>query len=260
MRDILLSAWVWTSTALLLIAWVPIIAVVRLTDRDPALYRSGYTLRLLGRSMTYLNPFWDVKVEGTPPDNPRNPYVVVGNHLSQGDPPVVSRLPWEMKWVAKKELFDLPVAGWLLRLSGDICVDRNDPASRSRVIDKARHYIDHKCSVMFFPEGTRSRDGRVHQFANGAFRLALDAGVPVLPIVIDGTQEALPKHSLRFRTNPETMRVKVLPPVDPHAEGLTEVDTLRAHVRQQIVAQLAEWRGTSPDAVDALTSRSAPSS
>jgi 1-acyl-sn-glycerol-3-phosphate acyltransferase len=254
MRDYLLSAWVWTSTALLLCAWLPVMAVVRLTDRDPALYRSGYALRILGRLMTYLNPFWTVETEGQIPANPRNPYIVVSNHLSQADPPVVSRLPWEMKWVAKKALFDLPVAGWLLRMSGDICVDRRDAESRSAVLDKARHYLDHRCSVMLCPEGTRSRDGRVHSFANGAFRLALDAGVPVVPIAIDGTQDALPKHSLVFRTSPQTMRVKVLPPVDPVAEGLTDVNAFRAHVRRQIVEQIAAWRGVDPVQVDAEAS------
>jgi 1-acyl-sn-glycerol-3-phosphate acyltransferase len=254
MRDYLLSAWVWTSTALLRCAWLPVMAAVRLTDRDPALYRSGYALRILGRLMTYLNPFWTVETEGQIPDNPRNPYIVVSNHLSQAAPPVVSRLPWEMKWVGKKSLFELPVAGWLLRMSGDICVDRRDAESRSAVLDKARHYLDHRCSVMLCSEGTRSRDGRVHSFANGAFRLALDAGVPVVPIAIDGTQDALPKHSLVFRTSPQTMRVKVLSPVDPVAEGLTDIDAFRAHVRRQIVEQIAAWRGVDPVQVDAEAS------
>jgi 1-acyl-sn-glycerol-3-phosphate acyltransferase len=94
----------------------------------------------------------------------------------------------------------------------------------------------------------------VHSFANGAFRLALDAGVPVVPIAIDGTQDALPKHSLVFRTSPQTMRVKVLSPVDPVAEGLTDIDAFRAHVRRQIVEQIAAWRGVDPVQVDAEAS------
>ena len=131
MRTVLLSLWVWFAIGVLLVLWVPLMAVVRLTDRDPALYRSGLFLRRLGRAMTYVNPFWDIEIEGPFPENPRNPYVVVSNHFSQADPPIIARVPWEMKWVAKKALFDMPVAGWLLNMSGDICVDRSSRRSLS---------------------------------------------------------------------------------------------------------------------------------
>ena len=252
MRSVLVSLWVWLAIAVLMVLWVPLMAVVRLFDRDPAHYRSGYTLRLLGRAFTYVNPFWQITVDGDFPENPRNPYVAVSNHLSQGDPPIIARVPWEMKWVAKIELFRTPIAGQLLRLSGDISVDRRDRDSRANVLVKARDYLDKKCSVMFFPEGTRSRDGRVHRFADGAFRLAIKAGVPVLPIVIDGTQEALPKHSLWFDPNPEPIRVRVLPPVDSSGYEIGEARDLQRVVRDRIIEQLAEWRGVEPEAVDAL--------
>lgn len=253
MRSVLVSLWVWLAIAVLMVLWVPLMAIVRLFDRDPAHYRSGYTLRLLGRAFTHVNPFWDITVDGDFPENPRNPYVAVSNHLSQGDPPIIARVPWEMKWVAKIELFRTPIAGQLLRLSGDIAVDRRDRDSRANVLVKAREYLDKKCSVMFFPEGTRSRDGRVHRFADGAFRLAIKAGVPVLPIAIDGTQEALPKHSLWFEPNPEPIRVRVLPPVDSSGYEPGEARELQRVVRERIVEQLAEWRGVPPEEVDALT-------
>jgi 1-acyl-sn-glycerol-3-phosphate acyltransferase len=252
MRSILVSLWVWTAILVLMIAWVPLMAVVRLFDRDPALYRSGYMLRRLGRAITYVNPFWDITVDGDFPEDPRNPYVCVSNHLSQGDPPIVARVPWEMKWVAKIELFRTPITGQLLRLSGDIPVDRHDKDSRAKVLGRARHYLDHRCSVMFFPEGTRSRDGRVHRFADGAFRLAIKAGVPVLPIAIDGTRGALPKHSIWFQPNPETIRVRVLPAVDTSDYEPGDGRDLQREVRRRIIAQVAEWRGVDPESLDAL--------
>jgi 1-acyl-sn-glycerol-3-phosphate acyltransferase len=171
--------------------------------------------------------------------------VVVGNHFSQADPPIIARVPWEMKWVAKKELFDLPFAGWLLRLSGDISVDRRSKKSRAAVLTTARDYLAKKCSVMFFPEGTRSRDGQVQRFSDGAFRLAIEEGVPVLPLAIDGTHEALPKHSIWFDPTPEPIRVKVLDPVDPRAYSVDEARALQRHVRARIIRQVAEWRGAS---------------
>ena len=252
MRSVLVSLWVWLAIGTLLLLWVPLMAIVRLFDRDPAHYRSGYMLRLLGRAMTYINPFWDIEVDGDFPENPRNPYVVVSNHLSQGDPPIVARVPWEMKWVAKVELFRMPVTGWLLRMSGDIPVDRRDRDSRATVLQRAADYLHKKCSVMFFPEGTRSRDGRVHRFADGAFRLAIKEGVPVIPIAIEGTQEALPKHSIWFRPNPDKIRVRVLPPVDTASYDRTEARDLQREVRQRIIEQIAKWRGVPYDQVDGL--------
>ena len=250
MRSVLVSLWVWLAIGTLIVLWVPIMAVARLLDRDPAHYYAGYTLRIMGRLFTYVNPYWDIELEGPFPEDPRNPYVVVGNHFSQADPPIIARVPWEMKWVAKKELFDLPFAGWLLRMSGDISVDRRSKKSRAQVLTTASEYLAERCSVMFFPEGTRSRDGRVHRFSDGAFRLAIEKGVPVLPLAIDGTHEALPKHSIWFDPNPETIRVKVLDPVDtdPYAEG--EARALQRHVRAKIIQQVATWRGTALDTVD----------
>ena len=252
MRTVLLSLWVWFAIGVLLLLWLPIMAVARLLDRGPALYYAGLTLRWLGRSMTYVNPFWDIEMEGPYPENPRNPYVVVSNHFSQADPPIIARVPWEMKWVAKKALFDLPVAGWLLRMSGDISVDRSDKHSRARVLERAAHYLQRACSVMFFPEGTRSRDGRVRRFSDGSFRLAIKEGVPVLPIAIDGTHEALPKHSIWFNPDVETIRVKVLDPVDTAPYDLDQTRKLQRRVRARIVEQIADWRGQPLAEVDAL--------
>jgi 1-acyl-sn-glycerol-3-phosphate acyltransferase len=117
----------------------------------------------------------------------------------------------------------------------------------------ARHYLQQRCSVMFFPEGTRTRDRRVLPFTDGAFRLAIKEQVPILPLVLDGTQDALPKHSWQFG-QAEAIRLKVLSPID--TSGLQAGDTvaLRNQVRTAIITQIATWRGVSPEAVDATAS------
>jgi len=260
MRSVLISLWVWFAIIALIVLWVPVMVVARLFDRDPARYNAGYVLRILGRSMTYVNPFWDVDLEGPFPENPRNPYVVVSNHFSQADPPIIARVPWEMKWVAKQELFGLPFAGWLLRMSGDIAVDRSSKQSRARVLVRAAKYLEQKCSVMFFPEGTRSRDGRVHRFSDGAFRLAIEEGVPVLPIAIDGTHDALPKHSIWFNPDAERIRVKVLEPVDTVGYETEDARSLQRTVRAHIIDQIAEWRGVDPADIDGLSDTRASAS
>jgi 1-acyl-sn-glycerol-3-phosphate acyltransferase len=252
MRSVLVSLWVWFAIGALIVLWVPVMLVARLVDRDPARYTAGYTLRVMGRLFTYVNPFWDIELTGPVPENPRNPYVVVSNHFSQADPPIIARVPWEMKWVAKKELFDLPFAGWLLKLSGDIPVDRSSKQSRARVLVRAAKYLANRCSVMFFPEGTRSRDGRVHRFSDGAFRLAIKEGVPVLPLAIDGTHDALPKHSIWFNPDAEKIRVRILEPIDTSAYEPEEARAVQRRVRARIIEQIAAWRGVPPAEVDGL--------
>jgi 1-acyl-sn-glycerol-3-phosphate acyltransferase len=255
MRETLLSIWAWAMTGLLVVAWFPLMAVVWLVDPDPVRYHTGRLFRRLGAVLTYINPFWDIEVLGEAPDTMRAPYVVVSNHLSHADVPIISRLPWEMKWVAKRELFDIPVAGWMMQMARDIPVDRGDKRSRAQVLVRARHVLESDCPVMFFPEGTRSRDGRIHRFAEGPFRLAIREGARVLPLAIDGTREALPKHSWKFKDPGTPMRLKVLPPIDTTDLGADDARALAEEVRQQIVAEVASWRGASTEAVDARADR-----
>lgn len=254
MLSALQSIWTWTAITVLIVVWLPLLAVIRLFDRDPAHYRTGRWFRRLGMAMTKVNPAWHIEISGEHIENPRHPYIVVSNHQSNADIPIISCLPWEMKWVAKAQLFKVPAVGWMLRLAGDIPVDRGDKISRARVLVHAKQVLEDHCSVMFFPEGTRSRDARIHRFSDGAFRLAIKAQVPILPLAIDGTQDALPKHSWQFG-RAEAVKLKVLPPVP--TLGLTADDTtmLRERIRQQIIEQLAAWRSVHPDTVDALTSR-----
>lgn len=244
------SLWTWLGATVIVLVALPTMTVVRLFDRDPAHYRTGRLFRWLGALAGRLNPGWHVEITGDLPADPRRPYVVVGNHQSLGDIPIISRLPWEMKWVVKAELFQVPVFGWLMRLAGDIPVARGDKSSRAKVLVHARDYLRKDCSVMIFPEGTRSRDGRVLRFTEGAFRLAIKEQVPVLPLAIDGTQDILPKSSWRLR-DAEHIRLHVFPPVE--TAGLTAGDTgaLRERVRQTIVDQVAAWRGLPPEELDA---------
>jgi 1-acyl-sn-glycerol-3-phosphate acyltransferase len=104
---------------------------------------------------------------------------------------------------------------------------------------------------MFFPEGTRSPDGRVWKFNEGAFHLAIKAGVPVLPVVIEGSRDCLPKRSWKFGP-PLEILLRVLPPVE--TDGLTSADVagLRDQVRGMIVDQIASWRNQDAASVDAL--------
>ncbi|MFV1980558.1 MAG: lysophospholipid acyltransferase family protein, partial [Rhodothermia bacterium] len=225
--------------------WYPALLIRSLFDSDPVRYATGRMFRNLGLVITKVNPLWKIEVIGADKvKNPRNPYVVVSNHQSMADVVVLNHLPWEMKWLAKKELFSTPFLGWELKLAGDIPVDRKNPRDAVRSIRKALAYLSQKCSVMVFAEGSRSPDGNVRDFLDGAFRLAIDAGVPVLPVVVDGTFDCLPKKSWKFGKATE-IRIEVLDPIDTSEMARGDIGALRELVRGAIISRLSEMRGES---------------
>lgn len=223
---------------------------MRALDRHPARLRTGRWFRRLGIAVTKLNPLWRLRVDGIPAGRLKGPCVVVSNHQSLADIPLISHLPWEMKWVAKRSLFRLPLIGWMMRMAGDIPLDRADARSGARSLLRAARYLRAGCPVMFFPEGTRSADGGVGRFHDGAFRLALREQVNVIPVAVDGSHACLPKHSWRFGAA-RTIRVRVLPPIEVARFRPDQTAALRDAARSAIIRQIAHWRRTSESAVDA---------
>jgi 1-acyl-sn-glycerol-3-phosphate acyltransferase len=253
MLSSLKSAYIWFAIVALILLWLPLLALIRVFDSDPVHYRTGRWFRRLGVAMTKVNPAWKLTVTGQLPGNPRNPYIVVSNHQSMADIPLISHLPWEMKWIGKTELFRLPVVGWMMRLAGDIPLERGNVRSGAKALLRAGWYLQRKCSVMFFPEGTRSSDVRVGPFNDGAFQLAIKYHIPILPVVVDGSHDCLPKKSWRFGPR-QSIRVHVLSPVDTAAMVPGEAVALKDHVRIAIIATIAEWRCVPPQSVDAMQS------
>jgi 1-acyl-sn-glycerol-3-phosphate acyltransferase len=246
------SLFIWLSVVVLILVWLPMLAICRIFDRDPAHYYTGKLFRKLGKAISNINPNWNITITGQTQIDDRAPYVIVCNHLSQADIPLISNLPWEMKWVAKKELFDLPVVGWMMKLAGDISVDRRAKNRKEVTFEQANYYLENRCSVMFFPEGTRSRNGKLNAFTRGAFELAIREQKPILPLVIDGTQNTLPKRSWKFGVA-RHIKLKVLDPIS--TEGMQKSDTrsLAKKARGQILNQLAEWRDEPQEKVDNLS-------
>ena len=224
--------------------WLPIVACVRATDRDPLRRRTGRCFRRLGVALARLHGS-SVRVRTDAALEASGPYVVVSNHQSLADVPVLCHLPWEMKWLAKRELFRVPVVGWMMRMAQDIPVDRRHRA-RAAALRKAQRTLEQGCSVMVFPEGTRSRDGGVGAFHDGAFHLAIRAGVPVLPVAVLGARDCLPRASWRMG-RPRAIEVRVFPPIATEGLDGAAVPALRDRTRGLIAQEVAAWSIRAPD-------------
>ncbi len=218
-------------------AWFPILGAVRVIHRgDPVPRVAGRWFRRLGRTTATLSPLWDFSVEGDPPADIRTrPYVVVANHVSIADPFLLSSLPWDMQWVGKEEVFRMPVLGWLFRLAGDIPVKRGSGESVRAMFDACRHALKGGLSVMLFPEGTRSRDGTMRVFKDGAFQLAVELGVPVLPIALAGTERCVRlKNGHGVGLGRARAIARVLEPIETRGLGSDDVPRVRDLARDQI--------------------------
>lgn len=188
---ILRSAWIWAASLAAIVSWTPLLGLVRLFDRDPRHLRTGRWFRRLGRVLARINP-WNLEISGLQNLRAGQVYVIVSNHQSLADIPVIAHLNVDTKWLAKAELFRLPVLGWMLRMAGDVPVERSDRSKSARALLKCARYLRQGCSMVFFPEGTRSLDGKVLPFNEGPFQLAIREKVPILPVVVEGSGNALP--------------------------------------------------------------------
>jgi 1-acyl-sn-glycerol-3-phosphate acyltransferase len=225
------------ALTLLLVA-LPVQALLFVLTRpfDATRRVPGRFLRMIGVLLGACYPRWRLRLDGAWPSS-GGAHVVVSNHQSMLDIVLLSRIGREMKWVAKDELFRVPWIGWLLWLAGDIPVRRGDSESGGAALTRAREYLERGVSVVFFPEGTRSRTGELLAFKSGAFRLAIAASVPVLPIAISGTLTGLAKGGARIA--PCDAVGRVLEPVSTRSMGPDQADALAATVRARIAESLA---------------------
>jgi 1-acyl-sn-glycerol-3-phosphate acyltransferase len=180
-----------------------------------------------------------VTIEGLEHVNPTAPAILCVNHQSSMDIPVLLvSLPFQFRFVAKRSLFRYPFMGWHLRRSGHIAVHREQPGRARKSLDEAVRKIREGCPVVVFPEGGRSRTGEILPFKAGAFHLAIRAGVPILPITLNGTMAVLRPDTVHIR--PGHIEVIVHPSV-PTA-GLTSEDIRRLaeRVRNQVLSRFKQ--------------------
>ena len=175
-----------------------------------------------------------VTVEGHERIDPSRSYIFMSNHQSNFDIPVLlAHLRCQFRWLAKAELFKIPIFGRGMRGAGYIPIDRSDRRKAIESLRTAAETVRKGTSVMIFPEGTRSLDGELRDFKKGGFVLAVDAGVPIVPVVISGTFAIMPKSGLRIRRG--RVCVKVLEPIDTAGYSRKQKDELLNRVRGRML-------------------------
>jgi 1-acyl-sn-glycerol-3-phosphate acyltransferase len=198
--------------------------------------RSGKFLHYIGKLWSRLNiylAFCGVQIKGLENLDPRRTYVVLSNHQSLFDVwALIAYLPLQLRWIIKNEIRKMPVFGYALERMGHIYVDRDRGSSVVQGIEKAARKVKEGTSVVFFPEGTRSEDGRLGKFRRVGFILAQKTGYPILPITINGSRFVLPKNTLDLM--PGRIEINIKPPI----ENSSDINlTLLLKTAQEIIEE-----------------------
>src|ERR1035437_1390502 len=191
--------------------------------------------------LSHLMPIWTFLIEGREKAQKQTTYVIISNHQSMLDILLINCLRYKFKWISKIENFNVPVIGWCLRMARYIVIDRQNEESKTEMLDKSYNCLKKGISIMIFPEGTRSPDKEIGFFKRGAFQLALQAHVPILPVLIDGTGGILPKHGLIFGSG-HHIRIRVLDPIYPPAFGTDTPENLALKLSLLMTSRLNELR------------------
>lgn len=180
-------------------------------------------------------------IDGVENIDRRKSYVIVLNHTSGVDIIAAYKIPLNFRWVSKREVFRIPFFGPMLLVHGDIPIERgNAAAAMAKVVHQGKIWLGHGASVAIFPEGTRSKDGEIHRFKAGAFTLAKEAGVEILPVVMTGTATMFRGWRMNWTNR---IRIRVLPPVSVEEAASMEIKELAQTVQERMTTALAELRG-----------------
>ena len=207
----LFTIWCWTACGLSTAFWASISLVGSLVSGKGRLQH--YCMRLWsGNNLRFSRA--RVEIEGLENIDHSHPQLFTANHSGLHDIlSLAAHLPIQFRWIANKNLFNVPFMGWHMRRSGYIPIDRENPRETARNITAAAKEISGGLNAIIFPEGTRSKTGAFGEFQSGAFALCLRAEVPLVPVVIEGSYRVIAPQTLQV--NPGTIiRVKICPPID----------------------------------------------
>ncbi len=231
----LLLIVVWAIVALVVMGVATLLSLPFDKERKMVLAIS----RPIARMVYRLSPSWRVRVEGVENVDASKHYVITSNHQSFFDIPLLFFLPvWKFKFVSKIEVRKIPAIGWMLGMRDDIVIRRGTTGAATTVMVEGTEHLQAGTSVAIFPEGTRTKDGEVHRFKDGAFRLAQENRVSILPCVMDDTKRLFSVRGLNRRN----LTVRILPPISAEEVVATPARELAARVEKMTREALAEIR------------------
>ncbi len=241
MSTIILTIYEWTLAAVICIVLFPIAVIIFIIsspfDRKKVILHR-FTC-FWGTLPIWFQPLWKVTWEGKEYIKKGQAYVIVSNHQALLDILVIYSLFKHFKWVAKKALLKVPLMGWNMALNGYIIINRTDAKSQIKMMKDAERALKSGSSIMIFPEGTRSTDGKIGRFKRGAFILSEVTDLPVIPIALFNVDKAMKKNSLWLKKSTQ-MKAKVFPPVYP--KDFKNSKEMSAAVKDIIANQLEEWK------------------
>lgn len=215
---------------LILFVWlVLVVGFYRLFRPSDLSKGAHWVATIWGRTLVLFTPGWRYKVLGKEnlPKAGSAPVVMVANHQSAADIWALYLTGAQFRWLSKDAVFRVPIIGTAMRWAGYVPIKRGDRSSHGSAMQASARWLRQGISMVFFPEGTRSEDGRLKEFKPGAFRLAIDEKVDILPIVLRGTRDMVQKKSGIPR--PARLEIEVLPRV-PHKPG-ESLDSFGERVR-----------------------------
>jgi len=224
------TVFVWFCMAIDTVVLGALVMVIYLFDRSG---RIGHGIaRLWARVIVWASGV-KVRVEGLEHIPGQGPYLFMSNHQGAYDIfALEAYLPFHFKWLAKKELFSIPVLGWAMAAAGYIPIDREGTRDTVRAMNAAAQRIRDGMSLVIFPEGSRSPDGLIQPFKKGGFSLAIKSGVPIIPIAISGSREIMPKQKLTVRSG--RVRIRIGQPIETGDLVLRDWKLLMEKVHQAI--------------------------
>lgn len=243
--DLLVSVPAWLLTAVITCFFCLLITGVYLVHPwlDPRREILHRLAMAWGRLLVAASPGVRVEVEGAERLPKAGPFVLMANHQSYTDIPILYTLGGNFKWVALEILFKVPVLGWAMRMCGYISIPRHHPRGAIQGLERAKRWLDQGISIFIFPEGTRSRVGAFGLYQMGAFRLAVAARVPIIPVVLVGTRQFLPRGGWVFRFGVRP-KIVILPAIPPPARDVRALRRLNKELRSRM---MAEYRKRLPE-------------
>lgn len=242
--NVIKSVWVWLSSIVFVTLAFPValfLWLISLLFDDRRLMNNRWMV-IQGIVLTKMSPFWKVITEGSDKIDQNQAYVIVPNHQSLLDIVFFNMLRHPLRWVSKVEIFKVPLIGWEMRMVKYIELVRGNKSSVIKMMEECVNSLKDGISIVIFPEGTRSLTGAIGKFKTGAFQIAIRTDKPLLPVLIDGTGEIMPKKGGVIFRNRRVVRIRVLDPIFPGQFGTGNPEELAAQVQALMVEAMDKLR------------------